>query len=351
LANGPYVLRLRASDRAGNSGLFTTPVTLDIISVSGVTQNLELIRPLQGEQLQVGFNLSAPATAYLRIYPEQGGALIKEVSQSFSTSGAKTLSWDGRNASGTYVLDEAYSYTLYFDDGVHTALYDPGDPGSVGSGSGSVTASYNANRNDFWKMPYTLSPPKGRVRMQVTGCGITGTHFPYNWVPFLPGTFPVMWDGRDQNGNIVSGTCSIYFDPPDPLKSASVIISGVVPKITGTGASPNIEVKSNPYKATHSYDQISQITYRLDPDSYVTVKLLPPGISDPASPQAIVLKNNVLESGGPTVDHTLEWKGYDSADPNNILVSSEGVYTFTIQATGAVSGASSLYRGALQLFQ
>jgi hypothetical protein len=250
------------------------------------------------------------------------------------------------------VQDEAYSYTLFIEDGVHNALYDPGDPnGSVGSGSGTVPGSYNATRNDFWKMDYTLSAPKGRVRMQVTGCGISGTHLPYNWVPFLPGTFPVIWDGRDQTGNLVTGTCSIYFDPPDPLKSASVIVTGVVPKILGTGAGPNIEVKSNPYKATHSYDQIARITYRIDQDSFVTVKLLPPGISDPASPQAVVLKSNVLESGGSTADHVVEWKGYELADSNNILVSSEGVYTFSIQATSAATGSASLYRGALQLYQ
>jgi hypothetical protein len=237
---------------------------------------------------------------------------------------------------------------------MRTALYDPPDPGNVGAGSGTIDASYNATRNDFWKMDYVQSAPKGRVRMQVTGCGIVDTHFPYNWVPMLAGTTPVIWDGRDQNGNLVSGSCNIYFDPPDPLKSASVIISGVRPRIAGTGASPNVEVKSNPYKATHSYDQISKITYRVDQDSYVTVKLLPPGISDPASPQAIVLKSNVLESAqsaGSPADHVVEWTGYDVADANNILVSAEGVYTFTIQATGATSGATALYRGALQLYQ
>ena len=124
--------------------------------------------------------------------------------------------------------------------------------------------------------------------------------------------------------------------------------------ITGTGASPNIEVKSNPYKVTHSYEQISSITYRVDQDSYVTVKLLPPGISDSASPQAIVLVNNELKNalnGGSPMDHAAEWTGYDPMDTNDILVSGEGTYTFAIQATSAVTGATSLYRGALQLYQ
>jgi parallel beta-helix repeat protein len=354
IPSGPYTLRLRTSDRAGNAVTANVPITLDIIGITGVTQNLELIRPLLAQQLQVGFTLSAPATAYLRIYPEAGGSLVKEVSQVFGTSGAKTLSWDGRNTAGAYVVDEAYRFALFIDDGVRTALYDLPDVDDVGAGSGTIDGSYNATRNDFWKMNYALTAPKGRVRMQVTGCGVTGTHMPYNWVPFLPGTFLTTWDGRDQNGNLVSGTCDIYFDAPDPLSPASVIVKGNQPTITGTGASPNIEVRSNPYKATHSYDQISKITYRVDQDSYVTVKLLPPGISDPASPQAIVLENNVLQnalSGGTPANHEVEWKGYDPLDTNDILVSGEGVYTFTIQATGATSGITTLYRGALQLYQ
>jgi hypothetical protein len=173
-------------------------------------------------------------------------------------------------------------------------------------------------------------------------------------VPLAPGIHPLTWDGRDANGQLVSGSCDIYFDAPLLLKPNSVIVRGTKPVITGAGASPSIEVKSNPYRIAHSYEQISRITYRLDQDSYVTVKLLPPGVSDPASPSAIVLTNAEMQaarSGGQPVDHALEWKGYQDADTNDILVSEEGSYTFAIQATSVATGASTLYRGALQLWQ
>lgn len=352
LGNGAYVLRLRTSDKAGNAGIAQIPITLDLLSISSVTQNLQLMTPLTGQQLQVNFSIPAPATAFLRIYPEAGGALVKEITQVFSSSGAKSLTWDGRNSSGAYVAEEAYSYALYIDDGVRNATYDPPAPGGDGSGSGTVDASYNANKNDFWKMNYTMNH-YGRIRMQVSGC-TSPTHFPYNWVPYPPGVHPLIWDGRGADGQIVSGTCAIYFDPPLYMKSNSVIVRGTTPKVTGTGASPSIEVKSNPYRITHSYEHISQITYRVDQDSYVTVKLLPPGVSDPASPQAIVITNNELtyaQSGGQPADHVVEWKGYEDMDTNDILVSEEGSYTFAIQATGVTTGRTALYRGALQLWQ
>jgi parallel beta-helix repeat protein len=355
LANGPYALRLRATDLAGNANATTVPVTLDNISISGVTQNLQSIRPLQSETLQVSFALSDPATAYLRIYPEQGGALVREVSQSFASAGAKTLAWDAKNTSGNYVVDEAYTYVLVIDDGTRTSTYDlPIPDDGIGSGTGAIDASHNPSKNDFWKMNYSLSALKGRVRMQVSGCGIAGTHLPYDWVPFVPGVTPLIWDGRNQSGAIVAGACSVYFDAPRHLKPNSVIVRGTRPAISGTGVSPNIEVKSNPYRATHSFEQVSKITYRVDQDSYVTVKLLPPGISDPASPQAIVLVNNELQgaqSGGVPLNHEVDWKGFEDADTNNILVAGEGTYTFTIQATSVATSLSTLYRGALQLWQ
>jgi hypothetical protein len=64
--------------------------------------------------------------------------------------------------------------------------------------------------------------------------------------------------------------------------------------------------------------------------------------------------NNVLQnalSGGSPVDHTVEWRGYDTGDTNDILVTSEGTYSFIIQATSAATGSSATYRGSLQLYQ
>jgi hypothetical protein len=351
LGNGPYVLRLSTSDLAGNAAQIEVPVTLDNLSIIDVSQNLQLMKPLSGEQLQVDFTLTGPATAALRIYPEAGGDLVKEISEEFQTSGAKSLTWDGRTSAGVYVADDAYSYLIFATDGASTATYDLPAPPGVGSGSGSVDTSFNATQNDFWKMNYSMSH-FGRVSMRVSGC--TPTHYPYDWVPFPPGVHPLIWDGRGSNGEMVSGSCNIFFDAPRFMKPASVVVRGTVPVIAGTGASPNIEVTSDPYRITHSYDQLSRITYRLDQDAYVTVKLLPPSVTDPASPDAIVVLNSTLqlaENGGAPADYVVEWKGYDDLDTNEILVSEEGLHTFVIEATGAQSGATALYRGALQVWQ
>jgi hypothetical protein len=65
-----------------------------------------------------------------------------------------------------------------------------------------------------------------------------------------------------------------------------------------------------------------------------------------------MLVDNVLESalsGGSPADHVFERKRYDPSDTNDILVSTEGVYTFTIQATSVAAGAAAAVSVALQV--
>ena len=351
--SGLHTLRVRGADRAGNTANFSIPVTIDNITAGAITQSAAIIRPAQGEQLSVNFTMSLPGTATLDIYPDLGGPLVRSISQTFASAGAKSLAWNGRDLTNNVVADEAYRWVLTLTDGTRTTLYDPPDTNNVGSGSGTVDAAINIHANDFWKMDYMLSDAKARVRMQVSGC-VTGTIYPYDWVPFAQGNTPLIWNGRDAAGNPAVGSCSVYFDPPDPLRPFSVIVKGSSPAITGTRASPNLEVDGQPYVAFHSYDQIGRFTYRLSLDSIVTVKLLPPGVTDFNSPSAIVVTNAATQpalSGGTPVDYSFEWKGYDSIDTNNILVSAEGSYTVAIQATSTLTGRTTLYRGVLQLYQ
>ena len=69
-------------------------------------------------------------------------------------------------------------------------------------------------------------------------------------------------------------------------------------------------MKSDPSLVYHSYDQFTRITYELDREATVGVKLLSPGILDPNDPTAIVLQAPVLQATG---EHTVTWgviKGY-----------------------------------------
>ena len=355
----PAVIAQRVYDNTDNlnapvadtSNFVTDPTVLGLVVLTSITQNQTTVTTGTGETLDISFDLSRQATVTLSIFDEKTRSLVYQMSQ-LLTPGTSMMSWNGRDNSNNLVPSEAYVYELRAVDMNHQDISGPAGGGQVGSGSGTIDSVYDPYTNDFWKMDYYNGTGNGRVRMSITPLA-GGVFYPIDNVPYEGGTHLLTWDGRDPAGNIVEGNVSVYFYPPVTLPDHLVIIHNDT-VITGTGAAPDIEVKSNPYRVTHSYDQFSQIAYRIDQDAYITVRMLPPGVNDVNSAEAITVVDNVLTSaldaGNQPQDHIVEWTGYDAADTNNILVSDEGDYTFVILATGEQTGVTSTYRGIVQLY-
>jgi parallel beta-helix repeat protein len=347
LENGGVNLRLTVTDKAGNISTDQVALTLSNLHITAVSKDVTSINPALGETVTITFTLDAPADVTLRILPENGSTIIRETTQSLA-AGTHNLSWDGRDSGNNPVTDEAYAYELYATDGVRSVIYNPGVEGTPG-GSTVNDANYNFYTNDFWKTTYTLTTP-ARLSVYVSA----SNYYPVNAVPYDTGTHVLYWDGRGATGLPVTARLNVSVPAAQKLKTNSVIVDGVVPEITGTSAAPDIEVKSDPYLVYHSYEQLTNMSYRIDQDAYVTIKLLPPGVSDPQDSSAIVLIDNQLqtaESGGQPVDHQVSWTGYDVLDTNNILIDQDGSYTFAIEATSAATGFQTLYRGFVQLYR
>ncbi|HRQ65185.1 MAG TPA: FlgD immunoglobulin-like domain containing protein, partial [Xanthomonadaceae bacterium] len=259
--------------------------------------------------------------------------------------GPLLFTWDGAKNDGGYAPDGHYYVAVTSIRNGDQAEYVPPPASGVGSGTGSIPASFKPYRNQFWKMAYNLSGSAPKlVRMRVTPP--SGMPFyPIDNEPYPPGTSWIYWDGRDPDGEIVTGNLAIYFFAPLNLRESTVIVQGTTPRITGPGTAPDIEVKPDPYFVVHSYEQQSRFAFKVDQDAYVSVKLLPPGIHDPEDLAAIpVLEEELLAA-----DQVREvvWLGYDLEKENRVLAVDEGAFTLAIVARGAVSGVSSLYRGVL----
>jgi hypothetical protein len=353
MPNGPYQLRLTAHDKAGNVSVMTVPITLDNMHIENVTTDVTTIHPLAGETVTISFTLPKAAEVTLTIKNDLDDAVIQQITQNFSSGGVHSIGWDGTDQSGDTVPEEAYVIELNATDGVSSGQYlAPACSGCASSGTYTNDTIFSTAKNDFWKTIYTY-PSAGnplpvasavRARLNITA----GTNFFTPYQVHEPGSFPLVWNGRHPDtGLIVSGGLGLV---PElvPLRDNIILVKGTAPAVTGLGAAPNIEIKSNPYRVSHSYGQFSQTAYQLDQDAYVSVKLLPPGVGDPNDPAAIEVMANQLQSGAQI--HTVDWRGHDAVDTNNILVSEEGLYTFSIEATSAASGLTTVYRGALKLY-
>ncbi|MCP4081933.1 MAG: hypothetical protein GY743_16995, partial [Planctomycetaceae bacterium] len=339
-SDGDYAIRLSVNDRAGNQTVSTIPVTLSLVGITNVKRNQDAIKPLLGEALEISFTISTGATVELIITPEQGGSAIRTISQAYDKAGAYSLGWDGKNSRGDYVDDEAYEYTLTATtSGGSMASYDPGTVTTPGF-SLARDRVMNSDKNDYYQGSYTLAQA-GRVTAT-----LPNTRFLADRLALPAGEGTLTWDGRNDDGAPVYGSLLFNSSFFKGIATNAVIIDGMAPELSGTA--PHVEIKSDPYRISHSYDQISRISYELDQDSYITFKVLPYGVYNETDNKAVTLIDNVRT--GANV-HTVQWNGYADNDPAAVLVSSEGVGMFWIEAVSVASGKSTVYRGSLQMYK
>ena len=372
LANGNYALRLTVTDKAGNSTQIIQAVVVDKLKLYDISASVVSFSPLLGEQVTVNYSVSQASTVTMQIYGEQDEEninLFYEAQQTVA-AGSHNFIWDGKDSVGNYLPDEAYKYILTASAGGKVVMHDlpalatftfPYD-------LQNNDTNYNTYLNDHIVMDFIY--PSGATseayRSEViayessTGAVLNSYIAPQERGPQSnPNVYSdvIVWDGRDFNGNITSVPVTLFLGEINSLKPNSVIIKGTKPVLRGHLAAPNVEIKSDPYMITHSYEQVSKITYQIDQDSYVTVKLLPPGISDPAHPSAVTIIDNQLQQAvdgsSQPINHVAEWRGYDftapTPDTNNILFGEEGAFTFTIEAKSVASDLSTLYRGVLNI--
>jgi hypothetical protein len=312
---------------------------------------------LTGASSRTDFAVNTASHVLVDVVREDSGAIVRTVDFGQLPAGIASFAWDGKDDAGIHVEEGLYRFVPRLEKNGAFWTQDPPTQGE-GTGTGAIPARFNAHRNEFWKMSYSVSPGYsqngGSIEMQVTPSG--GPMFKPFAKRYWSGSPEwVYWDGRDPQGNLVLGTVDIYFPPPGFLRPWHLRVLENAPRITGTQVAPLVEVKSDPYLITHSYEQLSRIAFRVSLDSTVTVKLLPPGIVDPASPQSIALMQSQLlqakDGSGAPIDHVIEWRGNESADVNRMRTAEEGAYTFAIEAQSTQTGRSTLYRGVLQIYQ
>jgi len=358
-SSGDKTLRLTVNDKAGNTAQTTVQLSLNHTSITNVSHDTYSINPVNGEQVNVRFDLGSPATVHLRFFPEQDSTnanLIAEISQTFTTAGLKTMSWDGMGTGNVYLPDEAYRFELIAVSGLSTNIFNRTDtlPADYGCGNIGYTM-INVRENKYASFNCTMYQPS-RISL------VNGSRVVLNEAVDV-GEHSFVWDLRTIDNKINFNTLSLSLFKVTFLRKDSVIIKGNKPKVSGEA--PNIEVIATPHTVVHSFEQVSQIVYQIDQDATVSIRLLKPCLSSDLTctanhddSDAITLFDgplSAMDGAGAPINHSFEWRGYDFnatvVDANNILVDEEGVYTFSIKATNTTTGMSSYYRGSLYLAQ
>lgn len=346
-ANSPLV---------NSSGFLAAEPAPPAMNVTGVSMSVQEAKPLVSTQPATGsFTINRAGTVNFVVRRDADNAIVRQWSQVYAAPGSFAFTWDGRDDATNLVAPGLYRVILNATDGADDFLFDVAQPTALSAPdcTGCIPpTTFNPYQNLLYKVKVDFTVPT-LAHLRVTPQGGT-VFYPINDVYYPPGTHWLYWDGRGPDGSLITVPSSVWAGDGKTLRPNGVYVFSPTVAITGTGVAPNIEVKSDPYWVTSSYEQASKIVYRVSQDAIVRVALLPPGISDPNHASAIVLVNNVTQlakSGSVPIDYTVEWKGYNTADPNAVLVSAEGAYTFTIEATIPGTSYKSLYRGVLNVVQ
>lgn len=342
------------SPPVNSSGYLSSEPFAPAMLVSAVSMSVPEAKPLVSTQPAAGvFTINRSGTVNFIVRRDADNAIVRQWSQAYAAPGTFAFTWDGRDDATNLVALGLYRVILDATDGADDFVFDAPVPPSVAAPNGTPPSTYQPFRNESYKVSATYTQPT-LASLRITPQG--GTMFyVFKDVYYPAGTHWFYWDGRGPDGNIITVPSAVWVPDSAIMRPTGVYVFSPTVAITGTGAAPNIEVKSNPYWVTSSYEQASKIVYRVSQDATVRVVLLPPGISDPSHASAIVMVNNVLQpakdGGGVPIDYTVEWTGYNTADPNAVLVSADGAYTFAIEATIPGTTYKSLYRGVLNVVQ
>ena len=339
VANGTAVIRLTSMDWAGNSATAQRPVNLDNLFISSVTIAPRTINTFLGGQSTIAFTLNKPAFVNVSAAPESGGSGIWGVGMPMP-AGVSSMSWNGFRIAGPAVPDEAYIFTISADAGSgRLDTFNPIAAGPSPSISGTVDPSYNPYKNDYRSTTVTLNTPS-RVTLQMNPAGAPPQFDVFTGRPYQAGTFPILWDGRDPAGALITTASDGYFPQPVGLKTNYVLVTGSTPTIAGMAAAP--------YKMAMSYDHVASLNFTLDRDATVTLYVLPPNVTNPDDPSAVKVWDSVPAGEG---DYEVLFDPINIAvsGQDTMLFSNSGVYTFAVKAMNAQNGATMLLRGVVNI--
>ena len=309
--NGPYTLKLTASDIVGNIAEFFRGVFVDNIDITNVTVSPHSFNPSNGETTNINYTLNRNANVLIAIQ-DLFYNIIDLIGPNPRTTGPNTDIWDGYNQTGNITADGAYTYTINATDGESFGEYTPSYiPSSVGV-SGFTLNGFDPYNNQLCNITYSLDD-YAQVQIKAGGTGGNDPNWSIvNWLPRVFGPNVDYWNGRDPDNNVVDlsqATLAIWTQrlPDEPI----IVVSDLT-----------VDVSTNPYSIIPSYGEFTTITYTISNAANVTVTVL-----DTQGTIVKTLEDNVAKNAG---TYELTWDGTDS---NNQLVL-EGNFTIKVVATG-----------------
>ena len=116
VADGPYEVRLRAMDQAGNTSPLVKSYSLVLRALKGATRSPNRIYSADADGLAksttISFSLTKSATLDWAILRPDGSVLLTKYAEQSGAAGPYSWTWTGKDANGAYVPDGTYTSAI-----------------------------------------------------------------------------------------------------------------------------------------------------------------------------------------------------------------------------------------------
>jgi len=251
------------------------------------------------------------------------------------TKGSHTYIWNGKDIDDITRAEDVYVFAIEANEinGARQFLYKPVYvPGSVQIQNTSAgLLNFNPYKSEMSNISYNLSMPAW-VTLKV---GILNATTPTRTL-FINKPKDIInadvWDGRGDNGVIVSAGAYVIFGWANLLPSNSVVIrKNLLPLINF--------IKADPYAFYPAYGDQTHINYSISKNARITVS-----IKNSAGSTVRTLVNDVPQNVG---DHNVAWDGKNDSGQS---ITASGNYTINITAVDQ-AGVTEIKKSNISLFR
>ena len=172
-------------------------LTAQAVGVKSVRVRPTSFNPARGERVAIEYELPTPARVRMTIYDPDGGKVCTLVEDQERKAGRHEETWDGKDAAGQVVPDEAYFFTVIArDQEGKEAVYDPSASATGECRDLTVVRWDPEDRAVIYVLPVDA---RVRIRLGITGGGPLLRTL-VDWEPRVAGECTEFWNGKDRDG-------------------------------------------------------------------------------------------------------------------------------------------------------
>ena len=305
--------------------------------------SVEKFNPSGEETVEFTYTISDDGLMTIKVYDKDNNLIRTLFTDQAVTAGQNQESWDGKNDLGETVADGTYyvvfEYTVNGKTYTQDLRISTGGQDITGEITDvTVSGTLSPLEGQYVNIIYTL-PQKTLITVEIKDQGGTIIRHLLTDTPRTAGNHTEIWDGADDNGNIVQpGTAFYVTITATSLADNAMITGGFAPSMSDISSVPlRFSPASNPYGIRDLEGDRVVITFTLNKQANVTATVY--------NATGSVVRT-MTEPDLPAGQSQLSWNGRNDGG----ILMADGNYTIQLRAQDNSGTYSNVFIVQVEIF-